>query len=103
MGPKFGECEPKRFKALYFWWGEILIRIEDKTSFTQISLSRFSKDEQFFVLRFDVGLHKCNPFSFDVKWQIQREKNYEEKSFSVFLPCRSQPEKLCGISLLMAM
>ena len=33
----------------------------------QISLSRFSKDKQFFVLRFDLCSHNCYPFSFDVK------------------------------------
>ena len=78
-----------RYKPLYFHAERWEFWSANKTSFSQISLSRFSKDKQLFVLRFDLCWHKCNPFSFDVKWQVQREKFMKKRSFSVFLPIRS--------------
>ena len=55
-------------------------------SFSQISLSRFSKDEQFFVLRFDLCQHGCNHFKGDVKWQVQREKFMKKGASAFFRP-----------------
>ena len=54
----------------------------NKTSFSQISLSRFSKDKQCF----DLCQDKCNPFSFDVKWQVQREKFMKKGASAFFRP-----------------
>ena len=40
----------------------------------------------FFVVRFNLSEHKCNPFSFDVKWQVQREKFIKEGTSAFFHP-----------------
>ena len=87
MRLKFGECELPDIRRCTL--GEVRFWSGNKT-FSQISLSRFSKDEQFFVLRFHQCEHKCNPFSVDAvggKWQVQREK-FMKKGASAFSPCR---------------
>ena len=84
MGPKFGEYKPwdirpRTLREETFWSA-------NKTSFSQISLRRFGKNAQFLVLRFDLCWHKCNPFSFDVHRQVQREKFMKKGASAFFHP-----------------
>ena len=52
MGPKFGKCEPWDIRPCTL--EEVRFWSANKTSFSQISLSRLGKGVQFFVLCFDL-------------------------------------------------